>query len=162
VIGDLLQQHWRLQRALGFSNPHTRNVRRATSYFRATYAYNATERPEDAIRVAKSDFAKIPRTSYCAGDSLRIFHLKSYSEATVNIRRVSPVCGDSESHMAEKRRVAMNLGSTYGHWGTANRDAGWKKPKAGTKDTSLQALSSGRGIVCFDKSRFHHNVTSNL
>jgi tetratricopeptide (TPR) repeat protein len=121
------------QRALGFLEPAYKERPDAPRViFELTYAYNATERPEDAIRVAKSDFAKNPKDELlCREIAFAYSHLKSYSEATRQYQACIALCGDSESQMAEKSELAMNLGSTYGALGdTANRDAWLEKAKS--------------------------------
>lgn len=47
--------------------------------FELVYAYNALERPEDAIRVSKSEFAKNPKDELlCREMAFAYLHLKSY------------------------------------------------------------------------------------
>jgi tetratricopeptide repeat protein len=40
-------------------------------------------------------------------------HLKSYKDAVPQYQACIALCGDSESQMAEKSELAMNLSSTY-------------------------------------------------
>jgi tetratricopeptide (TPR) repeat protein len=100
--------------------------------FELTYAYNATERPQDAIRVAKNEFAKNPKDELlCREMAFAYLHLKSYKDATTQYQACIDLCGDSESQMAEKSELAMNLGAAYGGLGdTANRDAWLEKAKS--------------------------------
>jgi len=82
--------------------------------FELTYAYNALERPQDAIRVSKSEFAKNPKDELlCREMAFAYLHLKSYKEAATQYQACIALCGDSESQMAEKSELAMNLSSTY-------------------------------------------------
>jgi len=82
--------------------------------FELTYAYNALERPEDAIRVSKGEFAKNPKDELlCREMAFAYLHLKSYKEAATQYQACIALCGDSESQMAEKSELAMNLSSTY-------------------------------------------------
>ena len=82
--------------------------------FELVYAYNALERPEDAIRVSKSEFAKNPKDELlCREMAFAYLHLKSYKEAATQYQACIALCGDSESQMAEKSELAMNLSSTY-------------------------------------------------
>jgi hypothetical protein len=78
------------------------------------YAYNALERPEDAIRLSKSEFAKNPKDELlCRETAFAYLRLKSYKEAATQYQACIALCGDSESQMAEKSELAMNLSSTY-------------------------------------------------
>jgi hypothetical protein len=82
--------------------------------FELTYAYNALGRPEDAIRVSKSEFAQNPQDELlCREMAFAYLHLKSYKEAATQYQACIALCGDSESQMAEKSELAMNLSSTY-------------------------------------------------
>ncbi len=82
--------------------------------FELVYAYNALERPEDAIRVSKSEFAKNPKDELlCREMAFAYLHLKSYKEAATQYQACIELCGDSESQMAEKSELAMNLSSAY-------------------------------------------------
>jgi tetratricopeptide (TPR) repeat protein len=82
--------------------------------FELTYAYNALERPDDAIRVSKGEFAKNPKDELlCREMAFAYLHLKSYKEAETQYQACIALCGDSESQMAEKSELAMNLSSTY-------------------------------------------------
>jgi tetratricopeptide (TPR) repeat protein len=82
--------------------------------FELTYAYNALERPEDAIRVSKVEFAKNPKDELlCREMAFAYLHLKSYNEAATQYQACIALCGDSESQMAEKSELAMNLSSAY-------------------------------------------------
>ncbi len=82
--------------------------------FELVYAYNALERPEDAIRLSKSEFAKNPKDELlCREMAFAYLHLKSYKEAATQYQACIALCGDSESQMAEKSELAMNLSSTY-------------------------------------------------
>ena len=86
---------------------------------------------QDAIRVAKSDFVKNPKDELlCREMSFAYLHLKSYKDATGQYQACIALCGDSESQMAEKSELAMNLGSAYEALGdTANRDEWVDKAK---------------------------------
>jgi len=99
--------------------------------FELTYAYNATGRSEDAIRVAKSEFAKNPKDELlCREIAFAYLHLNSFKDATGQYQACIALCGDSESQMAEKSELAMNLGSAYGALGdTANHDTWLDKAK---------------------------------
>jgi len=98
--------------------------------FELTYAYNATGRPEDAIRIAKGEFAKNPKDELlCREIAFAYLHLKSYRDAAGQYQACISLC-DSESQMAEKSELAMNLSSAYGALGdTANRNAWLEKAK---------------------------------
>lgn len=100
--------------------------------FELTYAYNATGRPEDAIRVAKSEFAKNPKDELlCREITFAYLSLKRYGEATGQYQACVALCADSESGMAEKSELAMNLSAAYGALGdTTNRDAWLEKAKS--------------------------------
>jgi hypothetical protein len=99
--------------------------------FELVYAYNALERPEDAIRVSKSEFAKNPKDELlCREMAFAYLHLKSYKEAATQYQACIAVCGDSESQMAEKSKLAMNLSSTYKALAdTSNSEAWLEKAK---------------------------------
>ena len=82
--------------------------------FELAYAYNAIERSQDAIRLSKSEFAKNPKDELlCREMAFAYLHLKSYKEAATQYQVCVALCGDSESQMAEKSELAMNLSSTY-------------------------------------------------
>jgi tetratricopeptide (TPR) repeat protein len=82
--------------------------------FELVYAYNALERPEDAIRLSKSEFAKNPKDELlCREMAFAYLHLKNYKEAATQYQACIALCGDSESQLAEKSELAMNLSSTY-------------------------------------------------
>ncbi len=100
--------------------------------FELTYAYNATGRPEDAIRVAKSEFTKNPKNELlCREIAFAYLRLKSYNEATGQYQACIALCADSESEKAEKSELAMNLSAAYGASGdTTNRDAWLEKAKS--------------------------------
>jgi tetratricopeptide (TPR) repeat protein len=120
------------QRALGFLEAAFKEQPNAPRVvFELTYAYNAVGRPEDAIRVAKSDFAKNPKDELlCREIAFAYLHLKNYEEAIEQHQVCIALCGDSESQLAEKSELAMNLGSAYGALGdTANRNAWLEKAK---------------------------------
>lgn len=99
--------------------------------FELVYAYNALERPEDAIRLSKSEFAKNPKDELlCRETAFAYAHLKSYKEAATQYQACIVLCGDSESQMAEKSELAMNLSSTYKALAdTANSEAWREKAK---------------------------------
>lgn len=121
------------QRALGFlESAYKERPDAPRVVFELTYAYNATGRPEDAIQVAKSEFAKNPKDELlCREIAFAYFRLKSYKEATAQYQACIALCGDSESQMAEKSELAMNLGAAYGAMGdTANRNAWLEKAKS--------------------------------
>lgn len=120
------------QRALGFLEPAYKERPDAPRVvFELTYAYNATDRPDDAIRVAKGEFAKNSKDELlCREIAFAYLHRKSYNEATEQYRACIALCGDSESQMAEKSELAMNLSSAYRALGeTARRDEWWEKAK---------------------------------
>jgi tetratricopeptide (TPR) repeat protein len=82
--------------------------------FELVYAYNVLGRSEDAIRLSKSEFAKNPKDELlCREMAFAYLHMKSYEEAATQYRACIALCGDSESQMAEKSELAMNLSSTY-------------------------------------------------
>ncbi|HWW15940.1 MAG TPA: hypothetical protein VN310_14865 [Candidatus Dormibacteraeota bacterium] len=94
--------------------------------FELVYAYNALERPEDAIRLSKSEFAKNPKDELlCRELAFGYLHLKSYKEAATQYQACVALCGDSESQMAEKSELAMNLSSTYKALGDAPNSEAW-------------------------------------
>jgi tetratricopeptide (TPR) repeat protein len=99
--------------------------------FELTYAYNALGRPEDAIRVSKDEFTKNPKDELlCREMAFAYLSLRSYNEAADQYQTCIALCGDSESEMAEKSELAMNLSSAYAALGdTANRDAWREKAK---------------------------------
>jgi tetratricopeptide (TPR) repeat protein len=120
------------QRALGFlESAYKERPDAPRVVFELTYAYNATGRPEDAIHVAKSEFAKSPKDELlCREIAFAYLHLKSYQDATGQYQQCIALCGDSESQLAEKSELAMNLGSVYGALGdTANHNAWLEKAK---------------------------------
>jgi tetratricopeptide (TPR) repeat protein len=121
------------QRALGFLEAAYKESPDAPRVvFELTYAYNATGRPEDAIRVAKNDFVKNPKEELlCREIAFAYLHMKSYKEATEQYQACIALCGDSESQMAEKSELAMNLGSAYRALGdAASRNAWLEKAKS--------------------------------
>ncbi len=99
--------------------------------FELTYAYNATGRPEDAIRVAKSEFTKNPKDELlCREIAFAYLRLKNYRDATGQYQACIVLCADSEAGMAEKSELAMNLSAAYGALSdTTNRDAWLEKAK---------------------------------
>lgn len=99
--------------------------------FELAYAYNALERSQDAIRLSKSEFAKNPKDELlCREMAFAYLHLKSYKEAATQYQVCVALCGDSESKMAEKSELAMNLSSTYKSLGdTSNSDEWLEKAK---------------------------------
>lgn len=99
--------------------------------FELAYAYNALGRPADAIRVSKSEFAKNPKDELlCRELAFAYGRLKSYKEAAEQYQDCIALCGDSESGMAEKSELAMNLSAAYARLGdSANRDAWLEKAK---------------------------------
>jgi len=99
--------------------------------FELTYAYNATGRPGDAIRVAKSEFTKNPKDELlCREIAFAYLRLKSYKDATGQYQSCIVLCADSEAGMAEKSELAMNLSAAYAALGEAtNRDAWLEKAK---------------------------------
>jgi tetratricopeptide (TPR) repeat protein len=121
------------RRALGFlESAYKERPDAPRVVFELTYAYNATGRPEDAIRIAKSEVAKNPKDELlCREMAFAYLHLKSYKDATGQYQACIALCGDSESQMAEKSELAMNLASAYGALGdTANRNAWLEKAKS--------------------------------
>ena len=99
--------------------------------FELTFAYNAIGRPEEAIRVSKKAFAKDPKNELlCREMAFAYLKLERYTEATEQYHSCIALCGDSETAMAEKSELAMNLSSTYGRMGdTQNRDAWMQKAR---------------------------------
>lgn len=94
--------------------------------FELVYAYNALERSEDAIRVSKSEFAKNPKDELlCREMAFAYLHLKSYKEAATQYQACIILCGDSDSQMAEKSELAMNLSSTYKALADAPNSEAW-------------------------------------
>jgi hypothetical protein len=119
-------------RALGFLESAYKDRPDSTrAVFELTYAYNAVGRPEDAIRVAHTEFTKNPKDELlCREIAFAYLALKDYKEAIRQHQSCIALCGDSESQMAEKSELAMNLGSAYGALGdTSNRDAWLEKAK---------------------------------
>ena len=100
--------------------------------FELTYAYNATGRPEDAIRVAKGEFTKNPKDELlCREIAFAYLRLKSYKDATGQYQACIPLCADSESGMAEKSELAMNMSAAYAALGdNANRDEWLERAKS--------------------------------
>jgi tetratricopeptide (TPR) repeat protein len=92
------------QRAAGFLEPAYKEQPEAKrAAFELTYAYNATGRPEDAIRVAKSEFAENPKDELlCRELAFAYAHLKSYREAIAQYEVCIALSGNSEPDMAEK------------------------------------------------------------
>ena len=124
-IGDSL-------RALDYLESAYRERRDAPRVvFELAYAYNATGRPEDAIRVAKSEFTKNPKDELlCREVAFAYLRLKSYRDATGQYQACIALCADSESGMAEKSELAMNLSAAYEALSdTKNRDARLEKAK---------------------------------
>ena len=99
--------------------------------FELAYAYNALGRPEDAIRVSKAQFTKNPKDELlCRELAFAHVSLRSYKEGAEQYQTCIALCGDSESEMAEKSELAMNVSSAYAALGdTANRDAWLEKAK---------------------------------
>ena len=82
--------------------------------FELTYAYSATGRPEDATHVAKSGFTKNPKDELlCREMAFAYLRLKNYKDAIRQHQACIALCGDSESQMAEKSELAMNLSAAY-------------------------------------------------
>lgn len=120
-------------RALGFlESAYKEQPDAPRVVFELTYAYNASGRPQDAIRVAKSEFAKNPKDELlCREIAFAYLHLKSYKDATGQYQACIALCGDSESEMAEKSELAMNLGAAYGALGdTSSRNTWLEKAKS--------------------------------
>lgn len=115
------------QRALGFLEPAYKEQPDAQRVaFELTYAYNATGRPDDAIRVAKSEFAKNPKDELlCREIAFAYAHLKSYREAIGQYEACIALSGSSEPDMAEKSELAMNLSSAYGALGDTESRIAW-------------------------------------
>lgn len=103
------------RRAIGFLEPaYKERPDSPKLLFELVYAYNALGRSEDAIRASKNEFAKNPKDELlCREMAFAYFHLKSYKEAATQYQACIALCGDSESQMAEKSELAMNLSSTY-------------------------------------------------
>jgi hypothetical protein len=80
----------------------------------------------------RSDFAKNPKDELlCREIAFAYLNLKNYKEAIGQHQACIALCGDSESQMAEKSEMAMNLSSAYGALrDTANRNAWLEKAKA--------------------------------
>ena len=100
--------------------------------FELTYAYNAVGRPKDATRVAKSEFAKNPKDELlCREIAFAYISLKSYRDATGQYQACIALCPDSESGMAEKSELAMNLSAAYAAQSdVTNRDEWLEKAKS--------------------------------
>jgi tetratricopeptide (TPR) repeat protein len=115
------------QRALGFLEPAYKERPDAPrAAFELTYAYNATGNPEDAIRVAKAAFDKSPKDELlCREIAYSYLRLKNYKEATGQYQACIALCGDSQSQMAEKSELAMNLATAYGAMGDAATQDAW-------------------------------------
>jgi tetratricopeptide (TPR) repeat protein len=129
----------------GFFYNHIGDSRRALEYleaahkerpdapkvvFELAYAYNAVGRAQDAIRVSKSEFERNPKdVMLCREIAYAYLHLKIYKEAAEQYRTCIALCG-SESQLAEKSELAMNLSATYGAMGdVANRQQWLEKAK---------------------------------
>lgn len=99
--------------------------------FELTYAYNATGQPDEAIRIAKGEFTKNPKDELlCREMAFAYLRLKSYSDATGQYQACVALCADSESGMAEKSELAMNLSVAYEALGdTTNRSAWLEKAR---------------------------------
>ena len=99
--------------------------------FELAYAYNALGRPADAIRVSKSEFARNPKNELlCREMAFAYLHLKNYKEAAEQYQSCIALCGDSNTAMAEKSELAMNLSSAYERMGdTQSRDAWVRKAR---------------------------------
>jgi tetratricopeptide (TPR) repeat protein len=100
--------------------------------FELAYAYNALGRPEDAIRVSKSEFAKKPKDELlCREMAFAYLHLKSYNEATQQYQACIALCDDSETGMAEKSELAINLSSAYARLGDVQNREAWLEKARG-------------------------------
>jgi len=99
--------------------------------FELAYAYNALGRPDDAIRVSRAEFVKNPKDELlCREIAFAYVDLKSYNEGAAQYQICIALCGDSESEMAEKSELAVNLSAAYAALGdTANRDAWLERAK---------------------------------
>jgi|SRR5271157_1785763 len=96
--------------------------------FELAYAYNALGRPEDAIRVSKSEFARNPKDELlCREIAFAYLNLKSYKEATEKYKSCIALCDDSDTGMAEKSELAMNLSSAYKEMGEMQNHDVWVK-----------------------------------
>jgi tetratricopeptide (TPR) repeat protein len=100
--------------------------------FELAYAYNALGQPRDTIRVSKDEFAKNPKDELlCRELAYAFLSLKNYKEAAGQFQACIALCGDSDSVMAEKSELAMNLSSAFQRIGdTQNADA-WRKKAQG-------------------------------
>lgn len=115
------------RRAIGYLEPAYKERPDAPKLvFELVYAYNALERPEDAIRLSKTEFAKNPKDELlCREMAFAYLHLKSYKDAVPQYQACIALCGDSESQLAEKSELAMNLSSSYKAMGDAPNSEVW-------------------------------------
>ena len=121
------------RRALDYLEPAYKEQPDAPrAIFELTYAYNAMDRPEDAIRVAKPEFTKNPKEELlCREIAFAYLRLKNYSDATGQYQACIALCADSEPGMAEKSELAMNLSAAYAALSDkTNRDAWLEKAKS--------------------------------
>ena len=108
--------------------------------FELAYSYNALGRPEDAIRVSQGGFAKNPKDELlCRELAFAYLSVKSYEEASQQFHACISLCGDSDSEMAEKSELAMNLSASYGALGDAQKREEWlaKAKKWAPKDSPV-------------------------
>ena len=99
--------------------------------FELAYAYNALQRPEDAILVSEDEFRKNPKDELlCREIAFAYLHVKRYKEAAEQYQSCISLCDDSESGRAEKTELAMNLSAAFERLGdTQKRDAWLEKAK---------------------------------
>jgi tetratricopeptide (TPR) repeat protein len=94
--------------------------------FELAYAYNALQRPEDAIRVSKDEFRKNPKDELlCRELAFAYLHLNSYKDAVDQYKSCIALCDDSDSGRAEKSELAMNLSAAFGQLGDAQNRGRW-------------------------------------
>lgn len=96
--------------------------------FELAYAYNALDRPQDAIRVSKDDFAKYPKDELlCREIAFAYLGLKSYKEASEQYQVCISLCGDAEGMRAEKSELAMNLSGVFDNLGEPSKRDEWRE-----------------------------------
>ncbi len=94
--------------------------------FELAYAYNALQRPEDAIRVSKDEFRKNPKNELlCREIAFAYLHAKSYQDAVEQYQSCIVLCDDSESGRAEKSELAMNLSAAFERLGDTQNQGAW-------------------------------------
>jgi len=94
--------------------------------FELAYAYNALERPADAIQVAKGEWIKSPKDELlCREMAFAYLSLKSFKEATEQYPSCIALCDDSEAGRAEKSELEVNLGAAYQEMGDKQNHDEW-------------------------------------